>query len=559
MSARLGTLLLYAFFALFLAWPVGHLLHGAFAAPGGGLSLAAFGMLARNDVLLASLRDSLLVAAATTALCTLLAFPLAQLFATREFRGKGLLQALLLSALVLPPFVAAIGVRQLLARFGSVNLLLLRAGLVDAPIDFLGGHPLAGVIAMEVLHLYPILFLNLAAALANVDPSLHEAAEAAGAGRWTRWRRVTLPLVLPGWFAGAIVVFIFALTDVGSPLVFDVHGLAAVQILDRAIEGSRDPVGYALVVVVLLLCAGLFVAGRRLTSREAASGGVKGSALARARPLGAAGRWLALPALLLLAALTLLPHLSIAALAFSGRWFFSVLPQDLTLGHMGEVLSHPIAYLGVRNSLVYASLATAIDLVLGLSIAWLAVRRGGRAARGLDLLATLPLAVPGVVLAFGYSGAFVGTPLEPWLDPARGALLVLVIGYSVRRLPYVVRATDAGLRQVPVALEEAARNLGASGPATLRRVTLPLLAGNLVAGGLLAFSFAMLEVSESLVLAPVKDDYPIAKAIYLLLGDIARGPQVACAMGLVGMALLGYSLLVAGRLLGRSLGELFRA
>lgn len=558
MTARLGSAFLLAFFALFLAWPLAHVVDGAFRGPDGP-TLQAFAQLFGNEVLLRSLGNSLWVAGATTLACTLLAFPLAQLFVTREFRGKAVLQALLLAALVLPPFVAAIGVRQLFARFGSVNLLLLQAGLVDAPIDFLGGHPLAGVIVMEVLHLYPILFLNLAAALANVDPSLHEAAESAGAGPWTRWRRVTLPLVLPGWFAGASVVFIFALTDIGSPLVFDVHALAAVQVYDRALEGSRDPVGYALVVLLLALCAGLFALGRRVTARDAASQGVKGTALARSRPLGPAGRWLALPALGLLALLTLLPHLSIALVAFSGRWFFSVLPQELTTRHVGEVLAHGIAYTGVRNSLAYASLSTAIDLVLGLGIAWLAVRRGGRLARGLDLLATLPLAVPGVVLAFGYSLCFTGTPLERLFDPRHGALLILVVGYSVRRLPYVVRAADAGLRQVPVALEEAARNLGAGGVTVLRRVTLPLLAGNLVAGGLLAFSFAMLEVSESLVLAPRTEDYPIAKAIYLLLGDIADGPQVACAMGLLGTALLTYSLLVAGRLLGRSLGELFRA
>lgn len=561
MSARVGSAALLAFFALFLAWPLAHVVDGAFRGPD-GLTLEAFGLLLGNEVLLDSLGNSLWVALATTLACTLLAFPLAQLFVTREFRGKAVLQALLLAALVLPPFVSAIGVRQLFARFGSVNLLLLQAGLVDAPIDFLGGHPLAGVVVMEVLHLYPILFLNLAAALANVDPSLHEAAEAAGAGPWTRWRRVTLPLVAPGWFAGASVVFIFALTDLGSPLVFDVHALAAVQVYDRALEGSRDPLGYALVVLLLALCAGLFVAGRRLVARDAASQGVKGTALARSRPLGAAGRWLALPALGLLALLTLLtllPHLSIALVAFSERWFFTVLPQELTTRHMGAVLTHGIAYTGVRNSLVYASLSTAIDLALGLGVAWLAVRRGGRLARGLDLLATLPLAVPGVVLAFGYSTCFTGTPLERLFDPRHGALLILVAGYSLRRLPYVVRAADAGLRQVPVALEEAARNLGAGGATVLRRVTLPLLAGNLVAGGLLAFSFAMLEVSESLVLAPRTEDYPIAKAIYLLLGDIADGPQVACAMGLIGTALLTWSLLAAGRLLGRSLGELFRA
>ncbi len=546
--------LLAAFFLTFLVWPVAHVLGGAFLVDGAP-SLGAFSLAFQNDVFVRSIVNSLVVAFAVTFLASVVSFPLAHLFVHYEFRGKGLLQGLLLSAMVLPPFVAAIGIRQLFARFGSVNLALMELGVTDEPIDFLGGHPLLGVVLMETLHLYPILFLNVVASLSNIDPSLDEAAESVGASRWTRFRRVTLPLVLPGWFAGAIIVFIFALTDLGTPIVFDVRDLVPMQIFERATEGSRDPVGYALVVIVLALSLVLFLLGRRAVSRRTGQQATKGSVVARTRPIPPRVKPFLALGFVVLVVVTLLPHLAIALVAFSEKWFFSIVPEHFSLKHFGRVLTDEIAYVGVKNSLIYAACSTAIDLVLGVGIAWLAVRGKGRLGAMFDAVAMLPLALPGIVLAFGYTYAFSKTPIDPLRDP----FVLLVFGYAVRRLPYVVRAADAGFRQVPVALEEASKNLGASGWTTLRRVTLPLLAGNLLAGGLLAFSFAMLEVSESLILAPTEKDFPIAKAIYVLLGDIADGAQIASAMGVIGTVLLLYSLLAASRLLGKSLGELFRS
>ena len=122
----------------------------------------------------------------------------------------------------------------------------------------------------------------------------------------------------------------------------------------------------------------------------------------------------------------------------------------------------------------------------------------------------------------------------------------------------MVRSAYAGFQQVDVALEEASWNLGAGPLRTLRRITLPLVTANLLAGGVLCFAFAMLEVSDSLILAMKEQFYPITKAIYSLLQRIEDGPYIASAMGVLGMVLLAGSLLGAGRILGRRMGELFR-
>ncbi|MEY4483203.1 MAG: hypothetical protein RL693_655, partial [Verrucomicrobiota bacterium] len=137
-------------------------------------------------------------------------------------------------------------------------------------------------------------------------------------------------------------------------------------------------------------------------------------------------------------------------------------------------------------------------------------------------------------------------------------VLLLVIAYAVRRLPFVVRSVTAGLQQVSHTLEEAAQNLGATPQRTLSRITLPLVMPNLIAGGLLAFSFAMLEVSDSMILAQQSSHYPITKAIYSLVGALGDGPYIASALGVWAMVFLGVTLLGAGVLLGKKLGTLFR-
>jgi iron(III) transport system permease protein len=140
-----------------------------------------------------------------------------------------------------------------------------------------------------------------------------------------------------------------------------------------------------------------------------------------------------------------------------------------------------------------------------------------------------------------------------FLDPVQNPLILLVLAYAVRRLPYVVRSAIAGFQQASISLEEAAQNLGARPLRALRRITLPLIGGHLFSGALLAFAFAMLEVSDSLVLAQKQADYPIAKAIYELSGVLGEGPYLAAALGVWAMVFLGLTTAAAGA--AKELGE----
>jgi iron(III) transport system permease protein len=556
--------LLVLFFGLFLFYPVALLLKGAFLVDG-RFGLQFFSLLLSSPLQRESLLNSLSLATVTTLLATVLTMPMAWALHRYEFAGKSVCRALLLVPMIMPPFVGAIGLRLLLARYGSLNLFLMKFGLLSPqhPIDWLGAGGFWGIVALQVLNLYPILLLNVSAAMANLDPALGEAAQNLGAGGWRLFRTVTLPLLLPGYFAGAIIVFIWAFTDLGTPLIFGYSRLVPVQIFDAVNEVHSNPMGYALVVLVLGLALVLFILSKRLLASQRYEMMARGAVAGAEQAVGTVGTavlWLSFGGLLLLA---LIPHLMVILQSLSDHWFFSILPRAWTLGMYGEIVRDPATVTSVRNSLLFSGCSALIDLGLGVMIAWLLTRRRIPGAGLLDALAMLPLALPGLVLAFGYVAGF-DSFRNPWLNehlnPRNNPTLLLIIGYSVRRLPYIVRSAYAGFQQTSVTLEEASANLGAGPLRTLRKITLPLVLANLIAGTILTFSFAMLEVSDGLILAMKEKYFPITKMIYQLMGRLdPSAAAIACALGVVGMVLLTISLLVAGRLLGKRMGQLFRA
>jgi iron(III) transport system permease protein len=511
------------------------------------------------------LGNSLALAVVTTLATTLLCLPLAYWMTRYRFPGRSVLGVLLLLPLIVPPFVGAIGLQHFLERFGMLNLLLMRAGLLDPgqPIDWLGAGGFFGVVAMQVLSLYPILYLNLAATWANIDPILEDAARNLGAGEGRVFWTITSPLLLPGYFAGASLVFVWAFTDLGTPLVFQFSRVIPVQIYDQVSDPQRtNAVAYCLVVVTLLLTAALFYGARGLVRRRAYLGGGKGAIAAAVPWAGRRRTFLIYLVVLGVTFLASLPHVGVILTAVSERWRMTPLPTAYTGEYLKDVWTNHVVSWSIRNSILYSIASTTFDLILGVAIAWLVVRRPSGMAGLLDGLATLPLALPGLVLAFGYLTCYSNWNLgvaNEYLNPVKNPVALLIVAYTIRRVPYVTRSAQAGLQQVPPVLEEAAENLGAGRWRVVRTVTLPLIAANLVAGAVLTFAFAMLEVSDSLMLAREERFFPITRAILGLLMRPDDGDQWASALAVFAMALLTACLLGATVVLGRKMGELFRA
>jgi iron(III) transport system permease protein len=558
-SLYLFTLL---FLFCFLLWPIWTTVSVAFTGTKGGFTMDYVWEVFLNPLYREGLWNSAVMAVWTTLGCILVALPLALLYVRYEFPGKQILNGMMLLPMLLPPFVGALGVKAMLGQAGAINAAMIWLGLQSAaqPIDWLGSGQMPGIVLMNVLHLYPILYLNVCAALANLDPALEEAAANLGCPPWKRLWRITFPLIAPGVFAGGTITFIWAFTELGVPLVFDYERVTSVQIFSALKDLSNNPFPYALVVILLVSTALMFLTSKLLFERNThGGGGGRASMAATTKKLGwAFGLLAALPFMLIIST-AVMPHVGVVLLSLSKDWYQTVLPQELTLSHYSAALGHELALGSIANSLKYAACATVVDVLLGLGIAYLIVRTQVWGRSLLDMLTMMPLAVPGLVMAFGYLAMTREGQLFDWLMIGENPVLVLIIAYSVRRLPYVVRSAIAGLQQVSPTLEEAAQNLGCPPVKTLMKVTLPLLAPNLIAGALLAFSFAMLEVSDSMILAQQARHYPITKAIYSLAGALGAGPNLGAALGVWAMCFLGVAMLGASLALGKKMGALFRA
>jgi iron(III) transport system permease protein len=563
---RLFLPILALFFGCFLIYPLLGLLGGAFFLTDTRghrtFTLAFFQLLLDNQLYRTSFINSAEIAALSTFFTLLVAIPLAVLFTRCRFPGRELLRPLLLAPLILPPFVGALGIKHVFARFGALNLILAHAGIISLhhPIDWFGSSGFAGIIILEVLHLFPILFLSASGALANVDPSLLDAAANLGASSWRRFVTITLPLARPGIFAGACIVFISAFTDLGTPLIFNYYATVPTQIFNAAADANNEQIGYAFVVATLALVAVFFLLVRRFGESASGMMPARASHAATEKTLSPTAGWCATAAVSALLFLAVLPHLGVVLSSFAERWFFTILPTEYSTQYYAEIFSNSINASYVTNSLLYSGLSAFVDLTLGLVIAHLLAREQFPGKSVLDALAMLPLALPGLVLAFALLTSYNTHGLLAWMNPRTNPTFLLVISYSLRRLPYIVRAAYAGYQQTSVTLEEASYNLGAGRWRTFTRVTLPLIAPNLIAGTILTFCFAMLEVSDSLILAMETRFAPITRGIYEIMGRPSPdSAALACALGVLAMILLGGGLFLGSRLMGRSLGQFFRA
>lgn len=557
--ATLITLAVCALFAVFFIYPAGMVVKQAFEGAH-GFTFEFFAAIFRNPIYREGLWNSFAIGIASTAAALCIAFPLALVGHRYDFTGKSALGVLVLAPMILPPFVGAVGVKQMLGVNGALNAALVKTGLMDAahPLDWLAEGRFAGIVLMIGLNLYPILYMNIAAALSNLDPAMEQAAENLGCPPWKRFFRITLPLAMPGVFAGSSIVFIWAFTELGVPLVFDFGRTASVQIFDGLKGLDRNPIPYALTAVLLIVAAGVFALSKLVMGRS---------------PLGTAPRpkgrsaskrvhgWRSLACASLFLVVFLLatvPHVGVVLLSLAERWYGTMIPDRFTLAHYIEALGNGLVVPSIQNSLLYAGCAMLVALLIGLAVAWVVVRSDLKLRGVLDAVVMLPLAVPGLVMAFGYLAlSQEGKPFHFLVGAGGSPFMLLVIAYAIRRLPYVVRSAVAGLQQSNPALEEAARSLGATPLRTLRRVSIPLIGANLAAGSILAFAFAMLEVSDSLILAQQTEHYPITKAIYTLLSTLGNGTELAAALGVWAMVFLSVAIMGAA-VLGGKRGGLFK-
>jgi iron(III) transport system permease protein len=545
-------LILLALLFTFILYPLIRVLYVAFTE-GGSLSLNHFINFFDRALFKESFLNSLIAGVMAVIFGSLISLPLAFFTIKYDFKGRTLIQTLGVLPLVMPPFVGAVALQLILGRSGVLNLLLLK--WFNTSIPFMEG--LRGVIIVQTLHYFPFIFLNASASLANVDPSLEEMAQNMGAHGLRLFRRVTLPLMMPGYVAGVLLVFIRVIDDLGTPLMLNYTKMLAPQAYLRVTTiGVEDKAGYVIcVIMVVLSLLSLWAAMKFLSLSEYAMVQRGGTGTPISKKISGWKLGLVLAFSFLILGISLLPHLGIFVLSFAKVWSFSILPKAYTLNHYVEIFFRTPYF--VKNTLLYCLLAAVIDVILGSVIAFLLIR-GKVLGKGLlDAISTMPLAIPGVVLATGYLRVFHGTPLPFFHQPLTSLWIILVIAYSARRLPYTLRSCYASMQQIHISLEEAALNLGANRKRTFFKITFPLMTGGLIAGGLLAFITSSVELASTIMLVPRMEYGPLSYGIYIYMQSaVGRGP--GAALGVVAILLVGIGTYLVNKIFSGGSGTAFK-
>jgi iron(III) transport system permease protein len=548
--AGAGVVLIWSFLLLFLVYPLCRIFFDAVSDESGHLTLANFAEFFTDRFYLRSLWNSLVLGAVTVVTSSVLGIAVAFLLVRFDFWGRTFWSYVTMIPIISPPLVGVLGFTFILGRAGTVNVLLMDVFDMLRPVNFLYG--LHGVVLVETLHLFPMITLNVVDALGKIDPSLEEAAESVGARGWQKLWAITLPLTTPGYVAGALLVFIWTFSDFATPLILGVQDLLAaqaylniVQFVDRRIFRM----GIVISALMVLLAVGFLLAARHYVGLKDYSS-LSYSRVERRR-LTAGRQILAVAFFAVVMLLSFIPYLGVALASVGKGWALTPLPVAYTLQYYERVIVETPKY--IVNSFLYSGIAVGLCVLVGVPIAWILGRSAmpGRAA--LDALNTLILAIPGTAIGIAYIRAFHFD--LPGFDRGLTSFWIIIpLVLAVRRLPYTVRGTYASLLLVHRSMEEAAASVGATGVATFRDITVPLIWKGILVGALFSFMTSLQEASAVLFLA-LGGWESITNGIFAFY--IAGSANEAAALGVILIAVAAVSTVVITRVAGARTGGVF--
>ena len=519
------------FLLIFLAVPIFQVFYVSFLDQNGHFTLLNFYDFFQNALFIESFYNSFYVASMSVVLASVFALPLAYFTSRFNFRGSVIIQSLGFIPLIMPPFVGAVAMKLLFGSNGSINLIL--NDWFGFKIPFMEG--LNGVIFVESIHYFPFILINLITSLNNIDRTMEESAQSLGSKGFGLFRKIVLPLSMPGYVAGASLVFLKVFDDLGTPLLLDVNNMLAPQAYLRISSiGINDPMGYVIgVILVLTSIAAVYVAKLALGGKDYSMLQKGGGGMIK-RDFLPYQKYLAYFVVFFILFLVLSPHIALTLLSFGTIWSFSVLPDAFTVEHYKAVFENSVF---IKNTMLYCSIAAFIDVVLAFFISYIVLRTKIIGRQLLDYIAMSALAIPGLVLGIGYLRTFYSINL-PWDNtPLASWWFMIVIILAVRRLPYALRACNAVLMQISKYLEESAESLGAQKISIFRKILIPLMTGGLLAGFITSFSTATVELSATIMLVSTESEAPLAYAIYSYMQTAAgRGP--GAAFGLIGVLIV---------------------
>ena len=500
---------LVAVLAFLVLYPVAMLLIGALTntnpvVDGFGvydLSLANFVTVLGNPNVHLALMNSLIACTGGTALAVAIGLAFSWIVVRTNTPCKGFIGAASMVPLFVPPLVAGVAWSILGSpKSGLINTMLKWAG-IDWRIDV---YSMTGLILVFGMYYAPYVYMFTASALRNMDPSLEEAAEISGVGPVRTLFTVTFPLIAPAIISGMLLSFIVMLGIYGIPAVLGAP--ANISVLTTYIFKLTNwsPPLYstaAAVAIILMVVTGVLVllqqrvlAGRSFTT-------VAGKAFRpRSLDLGP-WRWLTLSlALAYLCVVVVLPLMALVVAAFR-RFLFIPNAASLfelrhySLVHFESIFDNPLTMRSIWNTMEVGLITALLGGVLAFAIGYTVHRGNVPGRRGIDLIATLPVAIPGLVIGVAYLWAWIGLP-----GGLYGTIWILALAFVARFIPDTMKSLSTSFLQIHKELEEAAWICGKGLLGTIRTIVLPLARPGIVAAMTLLFILAIRELGSSLFL-----------------------------------------------------------
>jgi iron(III) transport system permease protein len=534
---------------VFLAYPIGKTTLYSFVLLDddltfGNLTLANFRNFVEVPLYTDALQNSITIALWTTLVSVLLALPAAYAVARIDIPYRTFLLTFSIIPLIAPPFIGAYSWIILFGNQGMVKRYFDILFGIDIPTIY---GPFGIVLALS-LHYFPFVFLFTQGALAAADPFIEESAQIMGAKRFHIMRSITFPLVIPAIGAGAVLVFVRTLGNFGVPAVLGKEYMVLTTLMVYQVNGYFNlnaASAIALANVVLTLIAVFFLARiqrrRRFITVTSTTRASKRHTARGAKIAGNAYVWT-------LFSLAVLPQIIVLFYSFAERWAGSLWPQRMGWGNYHHVLTELTE--PIFNSIYLAGGATLLAVFFGTLAAYISQRKRFFGKWLLDMTIMLPFVMPGIITGVAFLTTF-----NTGILILTGTASIIMLAYFVRRLAYIFRAVSAAISQVDNKIDEASTICGAAWGYTMRRVTIPLVAPGMLAGGILVFSTLIIELSITIMVYSADWQTMSVLMFEQLLDDQI---EYATATGSIAIILTISLVFAASRLVGKSMADMFR-
>ncbi|WEK56297.1 MAG: iron ABC transporter permease [Candidatus Cohnella colombiensis] len=523
---------------IFLAYPLFTLLlKSFFDGKSGDFSFAYFQKFFSKQYYFNALFNSIKVTISVTLLSILIAGPLAYIMTTVKIKGGNFIKILILISSMSAPFIGAYSWILLLGRNGVITNFVRDVFGFTMP-DVYG---FTGIVLVLTLQLSPLIFMFVSGALKNVDNSLMEAAESMNCTGIRKMWKVLVPLITPTILAGGLLVFMRALADFGTPmLIGEGYKTIPVLIFTEFISevGGDDGFAAAISVLVVIFATAVFLLQKYVSNRKSFTM----SALNPIEPKQKKGLSnIVLHGIVYLyTAIALMPQLYVMYTSFlktSGRIFVK--------GYSFDSYRQAFSKIGdsIYNTFLLAGISIILIIVIAMLIAYVTVKRKSALTNVLDVFTMFPYIVPGSILGIALLVSFNQKPML-----FSGTMIIMVVAFVIRRLPYTIRSSAAVLHQVNDSIEEASISLGASTMRTFYKITLPMMISGVIAGAIISWITIITELSTSIILYTGRTK-TMTVAIYT---EVIRGNYgVAAALSTILTIITVLSLLLFFKLSGK--------